>query len=71
MTHHSDGPHLIYKTPDAEHIIDLMADEWFKARLERPDGNFYHQVSGRDQAILRGLLNLALEWLDDPGDARK
>jgi len=71
MTRHSDGPHLIYKTSDGEHVIDLMADVWYTAPTERPDGNFYHQVSGRDQAILRGLLNLVQEWLDDPGDARK
>lgn len=66
----SDGAHLIFYSDSGEaHVLDLIADEWFKERTARPGISFSHVVKGRDAAILRGLLLLAQEWLDDPGNA--
>lgn len=65
-------PALVYYTDDGSaHVIDQIADEWFKARIERPEASFCKEFGSRDVAILRGLITLVQEWLDDPGDPRE
>jgi hypothetical protein len=66
-----ERPGLIYLAADGtDYRVDAIADEWFKARQEYPDASFFHDVEGKDQALLRGLLALVTAWLDDPGDPR-
>lgn len=66
------GPSLIYHSDSGMHYrLDQLADEWFKARQERPEVSVSKEINTRDAAILRGLLGLAQAYNDDPGDGER